>query len=481
VAGSSSTFVLVTTLLGAGVGLLGCSHTETNTASDPTPTTIAEDKVRADLGADPFAETDAGPALGGSFDAGASLSPQASLVAAGPVDSLGTQPPTSPASTGGALTADPPKSTRDQDDAAIKSALAAAAKADPATCGGQLVAAEHEHPDASPALRQQLFTTIARCEEKAKVLPKARWAAMKLLASCGPEVVDRCRSKAIALLRRLASAAPKDAALVESLGTLTKADACLNKLEASSATKLDPCSHEADSAYRHFEDKLMLSRLRLAEAREAVRAKDPNVEHAFGRALQACTEARCAKQRSKIFDAEANYFTTQKKFEEAATARLQQNQLQAETVPADKRRYTRSRALDQACNKLDEDKGAGSCRALELKVTGAWTFHDWSAKNEGGLGKERILQVNDEFAVTLQDCFHEQALRLPVPSTATYQLSWMIGNDGHVAQVHVMPHDNDDGPLAVCLRDRFSVWRYPRYEGENQHVDQNFTVTAKAR
>jgi hypothetical protein len=31
------------------------------------------------------------------------------------------------------------------------------------------------------------------------------------------------------------------------------------------------------------------------------------------------------------------------------------------------------------------------------------------------------------------------------------------------------------------VKDQFALWRYPKYKGELQHMDQEFTVTSRTR
>ena len=439
----------------AAARLLACAHAQPP-AAPPAPAfqrEEAEARIREEMSSDPFAEVDAGP--------------PPSLVAA---------PPTAP----------PPAPSRDpraEAEAALAQLLASSRSRPAEECARALHQARRDQAEAGPTARQALLAAEARCEEKAKDLPGARESALFLLTSCGPEGVDRCRARASSLARRLARAKPRSPEVLAQLDALEQADHCLAKVEASSRRTPEPCAASAEQAYRHLDDKLMLSRLRLAEARAAVRAhEEGSAERLLARAIAACSEPRCEAQRGKAFDAQARLLEGQKRYEDAAAARLAQNQLAAASAPPERRRYTRLPALDQACARLDAQRGPGSCRALELKTTGGWTFHDWSARQlPGDLEAGRILQVNEEYAVTLQECFREQALRLPVPSNATYALSWMIGADGRVAALHLRPAAEDQGPLASCLRDRFSLWRYPRSTGENQHVDQSFTLTAKPR
>jgi hypothetical protein len=137
--------------------------------------------------------------------------------------------------------------------------------------------------------------------------------------------------------------------------------------------------------------------------------------------------------------------------------------------------------LEELCAKLDASAGAGSCRKLEKELTGGWTFRDFSKERGGaGLTGEQVKLVNAHYAPLLQECLTEQARRLTPPDAQEFEVRWSVSNDGHVRDAHLRK-DLDELPLAECLRRQFSFWRYPRFEGELQHVQQRFTVTASTR
>ena len=137
--------------------------------------------------------------------------------------------------------------------------------------------------------------------------------------------------------------------------------------------------------------------------------------------------------------------------------------------------------LDQTCVSYDTAHSSGSCRALERKVLGRWTFHDFS-KEQGrdGLSADQVRMVNEHFAPLLQECLAEQARRMTPPDAQRFDVRWVVFNDGRVGEVHLRK-DLDESLLARCLRTQFNGWRYPRYEGEYQNVEQSFTVTAVER
>jgi len=138
--------------------------------------------------------------------------------------------------------------------------------------------------------------------------------------------------------------------------------------------------------------------------------------------------------------------------------------------------------VDEACAKYDAAAGAGACRALEKELTGGWTFRDFSKDKRVGteLSAEQVRQVNAHYAPLLQECLAAQARRLVPPDEQVLELHWVVHPDGRVRDAHLRA-DLDASPAADCLRAQFATWRYPRFDGELQHVTQTFTVTATTR
>ena len=92
-----------------------------------------------------------------------------------------------------------------------------------------------------------------------------------------------------------------------------------------------------------------------------------------------------------------------------------------------------------------------------------------------------VEEVNAHYGPTLQDCLKAEAQRLTPPAREEYTVRWVVLNDGHTAQVHLGQQHRDQGPLAACLRKRLADWRYPRFKGEWQHVEQTFNIDAVPR
>jgi len=148
------------------------------------------------------------------------------------------------------------------------------------------------------------------------------------------------------------------------------------------------------------------------------------------------------------------------------------------TLPEAERRWARTPEWDAACRAYEEKAGAGAGRAMEQRLLGTYVFTDFSRRTSGdGLDGDTVRTVNAHYEPLLQPCLAEQARRLVAPDAMEFMVYWMVFNDGRVGEVHLR-RDLDETPLAKCLKGSFSDWRYPRYQGEWQHVEQKFMVRA---
>jgi hypothetical protein len=398
-----------------------------------------------DLGPDPFRELDAGP------------------------------PPLAPATA--AVEPAPAPDPRIEEEAALR---ALARGPDCAAMRAGLAA----HAEVSPAAVKDVLAAEARCEERARNVTAARGTAQALLLACGPDAIARCRTRTLGLQRRLAAAAPRSPSMTAHVKAVGEADACLVKAEraASHGAPLPPCLGTAEALYRADADALMRQRALFLHARAALPRDPAAADRLLSQAASACGAPRCAVEKIRVLDAQAALALKQGHLDQVLLTRLQQDRVAVEALPPARRDYARSAKVEAACAALDAAQGAGACRALEKKSEGHWTFHDPLAHVfAGDLPREEALRTNDDFQVTLQECFRDEAGRLPVPSQVRFHLRWTINQEGRVEQVHLDVPADDQGPLASCLRERFKIWRYPRSGGELQHVEQSFTVTARPR
>lgn len=325
-------------------------------------------------------------------------------------------------------------------------------------------------------LSRELSVACSLGQGQASVAKALAW-----LKACGPDKVDGCRAKAIAALSAAGRVKGADKAGVEAkVKELREADTCLKGAEASKATP--PCLETAITTYRKYGDELMKARLWLSRARALEAKKHPDPLTLYGKAENECHEVRCSQVRRKALLAVARLALGQGDAELAATSALREGALAAAALPEGERHFGRSLEADRSCAALDKKDGPGTCRKLEKKLTGDWRFRDYSkAKAKRGLSGELVKEVNEHFAVLLQECLSVEALRLTPPNSETYEVRWMVLNDGKVGEVHLGRKEQEETDLARCLRKQFTTWRYPRYDGEAQHVEQRFTVSAHQR
>lgn len=325
--------------------------------------------------------------------------------------------------------------------------------------------------------RHQAGQLAYRVEAAAQDGAAAVEAALAWHLACGPEKLDACRNaatQALAQAAKLPGAKPTTAALAR---TLDEADDCAVKAERSQTTP--PCAAAAQRAAQQQKDALLLQRFALAAALHE-KNEDRQVallEKAEGR----CALPSCAGLRRKALARLMSLAKAKGDVEGHVRLALRDQDVATATLSDAERFYARTKELDVACPAYDAAMGPGACRALEKKVTGRWTFKDWSRESAGqGLSADVVRRVNEHFSPLLQDCLAEQARRMTPPDAQRFDVRWVVVNDGRVAEAHLR-RDLDDVPLAHCLRAQFAAWRYPRYEGEYQHVEQSFTVTATER
>ena len=291
-------------------------------------------------------------------------------------------------------------------------------------------------------------------------------AALTWHRACGPEKLDACRQAAAAAMSRLTIFAKQAAAL-------KAADTCVAQAEAKQ--KPAPCFGTVSR-----EDDVNTARIALIKAlAEPVEARRVA---ALERLVTKCERVQCATPRRKALTALTAIDLSGKHLEAALSHSLREVAIAAAALPESERPWARSTKADQLCTQFDAASGPGACRKLEKQLNGGWTFRDFSTTRSSfaGLDAEQVKQVNLHYAPPLQACLGEHARRLVAPDQAEFEVRWVVFNDGRVGEVH-LPPDFETSPLATCLRRQFSLWRYPRFEGEWQNVAQRFTVTAVTR
>lgn len=309
--------------------------------------------------------------------------------------------------------------------------------------------------------------------------------AKEWLHSCGGDSVYLCRRDVTVALSRLPN---PSAALKKRLETLREQDECVRQADAAAASRdngVPPCTDAAIAFYKRDGDKLMVARIQLARAYVALNDSPPS-NSAFAlleRAEKTCDEPRCLSVRRRALKGELRLARATNDVEGAAKAALREMELYSTLLPAEQRLWAWTPEVEAACTALDAKNGAGSCRRLEKQLTGTHHYKDFSkqiAKGEG-LPPEKVKEVNAHYAASLEECLNDAAARLTPPASESHGVHWVVGNEGKVVQVEMTRKTEAQTPLAQCLRQQFVAWRYPKYRGELQHVEQTFMVHARER
>lgn len=325
--------------------------------------------------------------------------------------------------------------------------------------------------------RLSAFSTAQKIEVGSGSTDGAAANARAWLLACGPEKLDACRNAAVAALGAAAKLKGADKKLAKQVTEQRDAETCAVKAEK--AAKAAPCEATTQRHANQTKDEVLLQRLLLGVAlRETDQHKQVRL---LEKAEAACRKPQCSGLRRRALGKLIAHARNANDVDGAVKLALREVQVVSELVPEQDRTWARTPMLDQTCVSFDTKNGAGSCRALEKKTLGRWTFHDYSRESAGeGLSADQVRMVNEHFAPLLQECLAEQARRMTPPDAQRFEVRWVVFNDGRVGEAHLRK-DLDASPLANCLRAQFVTWRYPRYEGEFQNVEQAFTVTANER
>lgn len=305
----------------------------------------------------------------------------------------------------------------------------------------------------------------------------AEAAATAWRRACGPEKVDACRGAALAALSAVAKLKGADKGLLKQVKELQDAELCA--LKAEKGAPPSPCEPTAVRVSQRDDDAFIAARIQLGVAlREDAEGRQLAL---LEKAEKACDKPQCAGLRRKALGKLIGLARAKNDVDAAARYALREVGVVASALPPTLKRWSRTPMLDQTCVSYDTAHGAGSCRALERKELGFWSFHDYSKQPPGqGLSADQVRMVNEHYAPLLQECLSEQARRMTPPDAQRFEVRWLVFNDGRAGEAHLRK-DLDESLLAKCLRAQFVHWRYPKYEGEFQHVQQSFTVTAVER
>ncbi|MEW5741004.1 MAG: hypothetical protein AB1938_18935 [Myxococcota bacterium] len=309
---------------------------------------------------------------------------------------------------------------------------------------------------------------------------RAMQVALSWRLACGPDAVDACRAAALKSLGAVGKLKGADAKRLKALvKALQDADRCVATAERASTAA--PCLAAAEKTAHQHKDELLSARVAYVRAL-AEKADDKKQAGLLAKAEARCDAVQCTALRRKALGKLAALALASEDLEGALKLQLKDQALATSQVEPELKLWARTLELERLCQRYDAAQGAGACRRLEKQLTGVWTFRDFSKDKPAGegLSADQVKLVNEHYAPLLQECLSEQARRLVPPDAQRYEASWTVQNDGRVREAHLRK-DLDDTPLAHCLRKQFSFWRYPRFSGELQHVEQSFLVTAVER
>ncbi len=132
----------------------------------------------------------------------------------------------------------------------------------------------------------------------------------------------------------------------------------------------------------------------------------------------------------------------------------------------------RSPLLDRACYRYDQEKGAGQCARLEIRVTGQVTFTDYSlAKRKRELTDEDIERVHAQALPALEACVLAAAKKEPeFYRNVDIQISWVIDPEGRAVDIELVPKRNKPD-IMPCAQERLMRVRYPKvFSRERKNV-----------
>ncbi len=397
------------------------------------------------------------------------------------------KPAPAPVPTPKALTAEPVSDPLEADRARWNAELTKLKQAYAERRWDEVMLADQEVVNLSERLGPANQRTLAEWVFKAALakpdVTAAMAAANKWAQACGPQGTDSCRRGCASAFDKIGKLKVQGAWQGKQRAqAMREDDACVTAAER--AGKPAACLERAIGRYKRAGDQLMVARAHLIKGRAL--AQDPKPGPAALAMLENvqkdCEAPRCAAVRRSAYRLTAMVAARNEDWEGAAKATMAEARLETQGLPAPKRFYLRSEAVDKMCEKLDNHSGAGACRKFEKQQFGELTYRDFSVlKAKTGLSASWVTTVGNHYRFGVDDCLAKEAERLKPPASETYAVRWMVLNDGRVAEVHMGRQEQENSTLASCLRQQFGWWRYPRYEGEFQHVEQTFTVTARER
>jgi hypothetical protein len=228
-----------------------------------------------------------------------------------------------------------------------------------------------------------------------------------------------------------------------------------------------------------------LARIALAE-RLRLDGDAAKAERTLSDAVDALANERdTAGVRAEAWRALSRLFVTSGRWDEAASAALASDRAAADDprrhplVASEGPRYVRSADTARLCKEA-RNNGV-SCAKIEKQRWGDRTYFDftaWAAASSARapFDAARADDVLAEYESELHECL-KQGAKANLTNDTHVEMVWTVGNDGRV------PPTAEINPLRLrgtvvesCVRKAFTLFRYPPYAGELQHVRLGFDV-----
>lgn len=271
------------------------------------------------------------------------------------------------------------------------------------------------------------------------------------------------------------------AVLVKSLATRAKATgAPAAELEIKAAGVVEGSL----PAWLAIGDERQHALARIALAEKARLDGDPaKAERTLSDAVDALgsssSERDSAAVRAPAWRALSRLFEAGSRWEEAASAALASDRAAA----VDPNRgaivdtpYKRTLETAQLCKRA---RAQGVlCAKIERARWGDRTYFDFTKANAGAraFDSTKADDVLAEYESEIHECLRQGA-KANLTTNTHVEIVWTIGNDGLVPPTaEINPFRLRGTAVETCVRKAFSLFRYPPYVGELQHVRLGFDV-----
>ncbi len=254
---------------------------------------------------------------------------------------------------------------------------------------------------------------------------------------------------------------------------LKEADRCV--LESERQRIAAPCLGAAERLAQR--DGNLSARARIAYVRAMAEKNVDRSRALLTQAEKICEAPACAPIRRKALKKLSQLAAASKNVTAVLQYALRDMQVYAATLEPEQRLWARSPEVMKACRRYAAENKLSSCRKFELQLTGTLTYFDYSRQSAGQLLPQAMVrEVGEHYSPMLEKCLTDHGRRLPPNDVERIELRWVVSNEGLVTEAYVQK-SLADSPLIQCIRAQFADWRYPKFTGERQNIEQTFTVT----